>query len=520
MKAQKLLLTAGLTASMLGMWSCSSDDGWGAVDDKAPTMALATDHYKGAVGRQIPIKATITDADGIAKINLKCSALFINKTIDIIDIYGEPLKSYDLNYNFPVAKEETGDNFQIEVTVTDVVGNETKQTLTVTMDGDFEAPVFASAPGSEVTVIMKARTSYTVNVSCTDDQNLDYLEVKWEGLSGQETPIKATMSGKSGNYSEKFTLPNEEATYNLTLTVVDKEGKSSTKKSTISVSSNVPDYPNLWLADVATTAELNSDIFGVPMYVGHAFEGEKPVPYTYEARYYNAKAGTKIKFLGQKNDFGPVCYGCDATDANLLSDDEEAMKDITLDKAGVYYRITFNIKTYEMKTETYSVTDAKAAWRTELYDKPETFLVWDQWYINFQLGYLSGGPADVIAFKQDATNPNLFYLEEPMTFDDANNLKANDDGSFTTNFMIHNFHPGGWWDVVAYKPNNAKEPEYWPFWGNFSQEQLNTPDWTEWLNQPKGPNDWCKAPVPSSKFGNYKLIFDAHLEQAKLVPAN
>lgn len=519
MKAQKLLLTAGLTASMLGMWSCSSDDGWGTVDNAAPSMSLATDHYKGAVGRVIPIKATITDADGIAKINLKCSALFINKTIDIIDIYGEPLKSYDLNYSFPVAKEETGDNFQIEVTVTDVAGNVTTQNLKVTMDGDFEAPVFTTAPGPEVTVIMKARTSYTVNVSCSDDQNLSTLLVKWEGLPyAQESIESVSMSGKSGSFSKKYTLPNEEASYKLTLTVIDKEGKKTVKESVINVSSNVPNYDNLWLADVATTAELNSDIFGVPMFVGHAFEGEQPVPYTYEARYYNAKAGTKIKFLGQKNDFGPVCYGCDATDANLLSDDEESMKDITLDQAGVYYRITFNIKTYEMKTETYSVADAKAAFRTDLYNTP----VFDLWgngseYHNFTLGYLNSGPSSVVSFVQDKNNPNLFYLEEPLTFNEENNLSEK-EGVYSTNFMIHNFHPGGWWDVVCYKPNNAGEPEYWPWWGNNSQ--LTTDGWTEWLNQPKGPNDWCKAPVPSSKFGNYKLIFDAHLEQAKLVPAN
>ena len=130
----------------------------------------------------------------------------------------------------------------------------------------------------------------------------------------------------------------------------------------------MPDYPNLWLADVATSAELNADIFGVPEYVGHAYDADgNPIPFTYEARYYNQKAGTKVKFLGQKNDFSPVCYGVDAADANLLSDDEETMKDIVLNEAGVYYKLTFNIKNYELQTETYPVSEAIAAFRTDLY---------------------------------------------------------------------------------------------------------------------------------------------------------
>lgn len=504
-----------LAVSSCAFLSCDDSDSWPTVDGAAPSLQLTASHYQGATGRTIPIKGTITDNDGIATIDLSCKELFIRKTIDIIDIYGEPLKSYDLNYAFPVAADETGDNFNIEITVTDVCGQKSTQTMLVTMDGDFDAPSFSSAPASEVTLIMKARTSYSLNISATDDQNLASLKIDIEGVYNNEV----TMNGKNGSFSEKIIFPNEEKTYPMTLTLTDKTGKTTVKKSVISVTSDVPDYPNLWIADVETADELNSDIFGVPMYVSHVFEGTgddaTPVPYTYVARYYNQKAGTKVRFLGQKSDFSPVCYGVDAD--GLLNDDEDAMQPLVLNEAGVYYKITINIKNYTLDVETYPVNEALAAFRTELYDQPETFLVWDQWYINFQLGYLSGGPADVIPFKQDGTNPNLFYLEDPLVFDGDNNLKANDDGTYTTNFMIHNFHPGGWWDVVCYKPNSKDDPEYWPFWGNFSQEQLNTPNWTDPFK--KGPNDWCKVEVPTSKFGQYRLWFDAHLEQAKLVPA-
>ena len=48
-----------------------------------------------------------------------------------------------------------------------------------------------------------------------------------------------------------------------------------------------------------------------------------------------------------------------------------------------------------------------------------------------------------------------------MQFDADNNLSSSDNG-YTTNFIIHNFHPGGWWDVVCWKPNSKEDPEFWP----------------------------------------------------------
>ena len=117
------------------------------------------------------------------------------------------------------------------------------------------------------------------------------------------------------------------------------------------------------------------------------------------------------------------------------------------------YRITIDIKTYSMTTETYPISEALSATRVDLYNTA-AFDVWGDggsWLYNFSFGYLNSGPSGVISFAQDATNPNLFYLEEPLQFDADNNLSSSDDG-YTTNFIIHNFHPGGWWDVVCWKP--------------------------------------------------------------------
>ena len=54
----------------------------------------------------------------------------------------------------------------------------------------------------------------------------------------------------------------------MTLTAVDKTGKSTMIECTVSVT-DVQDFEKMYLADVATEAELNSDVFGVPMRIDH-----------------------------------------------------------------------------------------------------------------------------------------------------------------------------------------------------------------------------------------------------------
>ena len=129
------------------------------------------------------------------------------------------------------------------------------------------------------------------------------------------------------------------------MTAVDARGNETTTTSTINVS-EMPDFSKMYLADVKTVEELNSDVFGVPMLINHTGE------FQYRARYYNKAAGTEIFFLPQKTDFTPICFGLDPEDNLKLTDDPETAKPIVLDKAGVYYELDINVKdaTYSMRT--------------------------------------------------------------------------------------------------------------------------------------------------------------------------
>lgn len=83
---------------------CSDDNKYADVDGEAPVAVLKADHIQSGAGHDFTIEGTLTDADGISAIKLECADLYLNKTIDLIDIYGAPQTSYDLSYKFSLAK--------------------------------------------------------------------------------------------------------------------------------------------------------------------------------------------------------------------------------------------------------------------------------------------------------------------------------------------------------------------------------------------------------------------------------
>jgi hypothetical protein len=116
------------------------------VDGKDPTLTLATDHIQTEIGRQFTISGVAQDNDGLKSIRIVNSDLQIDKTIDLLTIYGDSLlKTYNLAYNIKTAKTQQGDKFPFDVTVTDVGGRSITTTELVTMDGDFTPPTFTKS---------------------------------------------------------------------------------------------------------------------------------------------------------------------------------------------------------------------------------------------------------------------------------------------------------------------------------------------------------------------------------------
>ncbi|HMM03369.1 MULTISPECIES: hypothetical protein [unclassified Dysgonomonas] len=410
---------------------CSDDDGYSDVDGLPPTIVMGSSNIKTEPGREIIIKAKIDDKDGLRSINLKNAAFNLDKTIDLT--LDSIVYSFDLNYKYKIAKGLEGDNFQLDVTATDRGGRTTTETVLVTMDGDFTNPVFTVSPDAAITVLLKTETRLNVKFTVEDDKALEQVTIDIPEINYSREITTFTNSGKTLEFNDPITLPSAVAIYNLTLKAVDKAGLETSKTSVITVS-EMPDFPKMYLSDVATVAELNSDVFGVPMRI------ERTAAYEYKANYYCQKAGTEIFFLPQKSDFTPICFGIDPADNTKLTDDPDIAEPIVLTQANVYYEITFNVKTAIYKVKTYAIADAIDPVPHKFGSiSLDTWGDGGSWLQEFYFGYMTSNPKEVSRFTQDATNPHLYYLANPLSLEAGQKM----------NFIFHNWHSDGWWNYCS-----------------------------------------------------------------------
>ena len=473
------ILWALVALSGMTFQSCSSDDDFPTVDGQAPTIALTTDQIHAEPGRSFNITGTVKDADGIKSIRLKNEGMLLDKTINLLEIYGDSLlHEYNLDYAYTPANDWTDEsNFPLEVTVEDVVGNTTSATLTVKGDGDFTFPTFTSAPSSELTVLLQ-NPKLTLNASVSDNKKLQSIVVDIPGLNIKDSVL---LNGvKEYALKKQYDVPAKEASYMMTLRVYDGMKNMTSTTSKINVS-ELPDFDKMYLADVSDAASLTSDLYGVPMLIEHTGK------YQYKAHYYNQKVGTGIRFIPQMTDFNPICFGIDENTGLLTSNPSEA-KEIILDEVG-YYEITFNTITGDYDVKRYTPTTAKMTLNGTT-------------TVNFNDGSgdqpaqiclagsgLPGTPDwttnqnnDAFILNQSKTNPYLLYREF--------NLKAGDEISFT----ISQTHWWGWWP----------EP-YWRFDGSANNEK-NVKNGGENMNS-------VKAPVT----GTYRFEFDYALLRSRIV---
>lgn len=540
MNLKHAFLMSLFAVSSLGLASCSDDDKWPVSDGADPDFKISSEHVMTVAGRTVKFAGKITDADGIASINLSCPELLLQKTINIIDIYGEPLKEYDLDYDFKIQPDVQGESFNVVVSIIDVAGKKTERTVLVTLDGDFTAPVFTAAPDREMTVLIKANTVFKLNFTVEDNVALDYVTVDVKGVAGYPVRIEANGQKKI-EYANSLSLPSSAAQYELKIEAYDKAAQDGEVRSTVIESvlnvSELPDFDVLYLADVETAAELNSDVFGVPMAMDHV------APYKYRVRYYNEKAGTKICFIPQKTDFGPICFGPDNENPNTLGDDPESVGRITLDKAGVYYLIEVNTYDRTVKLDTYAVADAinpvmhLRYGQDDLWTWSDNWNQDDPWMQEWYFGPASGPDNVMVRMEQDPANPNIFIVPD---------WKLEAGGQ---RFILHNWHSHGWWNYTTWRVDNGSDPSKCVYYGiiwpdnvkfksnkdyfDWKYTQSMTPEEfnfmfpgaggsfneTSWGTEDYRKNfigdNWIDVQIPAD--GSYKIVFDAHAERIKML---
>ncbi len=434
-------------------------------------------------------------------------------------------------------------SYPVKVTVTDVAGKTEIQEVLVTFDADFDPPVFTQVPDEQVTVLIKDQTLFNLKFTVEDNRNIDYVEVDLEGVEGY--PMRIEGNGETRVvYAKKLELPSVEKEYKLTITAKDLPAQDNEVRTTV-VESKVkvqvlPDFDRVYLADVETADELNSDVFGVPMVCDHVG------PFQYRARYYNEKAGTKICFIPQKTDFYPICFGPNPENESILGDDPETSGRITLDQSGVYYKIDFNTKTGAYNVSTYTIAEAIDPIQNLHYGQNDlnTWNDWkaaDPWWQEWYFGPTYSNPKEIqVRMNQDATNPHIWISDDwELSSGEMNE------------WILHNWHHDGWWNWTSWRFDDSTDPSKCEYYGylfpdndhfnsnraffewkyvNVNKDEYNfmhpgcdtfNPDTWGMINE-----GYAKTFVPDVKAkpvvttaGKYRIWFDAHTERIKLIPA-
>jgi len=463
------------------MVSCSDDDDFKDVDGQAPVITLTTDHVQTEPGREFTISGNVKDADGIKSIHLKNSDMLLDKTINLLELYSDSLiYEYKLAYKYKAMSTWTDDDsFPVEITVEDVGGRTTKTQFTVSADGDFTSPVFTIAPASELTVLVQ-NPKLTIGFTAKDNKKLDYVLIECPALNLED---KIDAEGQSELVvKKKYDVPGNKQSCLLTVTVVDKFGFEVKSESVVNVD-EMPDFEKMYLADVTSTKDLTSDVYGVPMLIDHTGQ------YEYTAHYYNQKAGTTVRFIPQMTDFEPICFGVDPDDSNAIINSPEDALGIQLDEVA-YYEIKFNIvtgtysvKTYEPTTEkmtldgstTIDFGDGSGEQPAQICLAGAGMPGYGNWTTNQN--------NDAFILSQDANNKYFLYGEL--------DLVAGDEIEYT----ISQTHWWGWWP----------EP-YWRFDGSEFNEK----------NVKNGGDNMKKMTIPAT--GKYRVEFDYHLLRSRIIP--
>lgn len=463
---------------------CSSDD-YPDVDGQKPTVELTTEHIHTEVGREFTIAGTIKDADGIRSIQLQNAGLCIDKVIDLLDIYQEPIYSYDLKYNLTASKAQVDESFPLLITVTDLGGRSVETTLMVSMDGDFTDPTFSAVPSATITVLIKELTKLNLRFTAEDNKGLDYVEINIPALNVSQ---KIDAEGKKVfECTQSVVLPSTQGTYDMTLTAVDKFERKVETACKVSVSP-LPDFAKMYLTDVTEVKLLTSDLFGAPMLIDHTGE------FQYEARYYSGARGTKVRFVPQKTDFYPICFGINPNEAGKLTDEPDISEPIILPEKG-YYKITFNTKTGVYKVEAYTPTDQPLPYG-ELQDpNPDDIVPANRFPFSMVITGVGLQTIDnndtwspnwnnSIQLAQDAENKYMLYAELKLT------------AGRKVSFVVTPYHPWGWWFEPAWHFEKYSGENEYCVQDNKTEMSLVTP-----------PKD-----------GTYMFKFDYHLCRGHLYP--
>lgn len=481
----KFLKTVFYTLGCISFFFTScNDEGneYPDLDGQSPNIELTSNHIHTLTGYEFSLKGKIVDKDGIQSIHILCSDLYLDKTIDLLQLYSECQYEYNLDYAFTIPEEIEGTSFTIKIIVTDVGGRVTEDSILVTMDGDYTLPELEIKSSTTINVVVSEGTEHTVQFQATDNKGLAYVEVSAPELDLIDQVQVSTQVDTltSFDYEKNLSFPTDKlGSFKMYMRAVDLLGNVAIDSCNVLISL-VKDYTSMYFVDFEGNdpSLLIQDQFGIPFSAKHIDN------FQYEAHCYS-KGGTPVRFIVNEDNFD-ICFGADKNNNGKLTSIVENLQPIVLPEEG-YYKIMINTleETYSVEREIPEDTPLPIGQKVTAYNPGDGG---SQEYI-YQFGLAGNGFEGAFGFTTDNVYEmtpdvhNPYQLSCELTFSEGGN---------DLDFTLTPNHPWGWWIEPSWRYDGRD----------------NSFD-------PKGDN--ASRYIPG---GTYIFIFDTHLGQGKLISKN
>lgn len=419
-------------------------------------------------GGTAQVSATISDPVGLSTVALQYAAWNLNEQIDVAGA-----TSYDLAYELSVpAEAEKGSTHELVLAVTNTNGVTVQDTLSLMLNMDTEGPSIINNTATGIIFLVDGN-DVTLDLKIEDAEDISTLTVKNEVFSDE-----VTINAVSYQYKKSLNFLKS-GSYAFEVSATDVSGNTSTE--VVTVVAQEP-FEQMYLADVATDAALQEALMGVPIRT-EATADAALVGKAFVAKYYNATAGTEIRFIPQKDSFAPLTIGAGEAAGTLAVASDATVAPITLSEVG-YYEIALNLEEMTYTAETYTPADSIYAYTMvmgtgvkvngastcEQNADPSVTQCW-----HFRSGK---------KLTNDAANPYRFTAT--LEFYDQDESRDNEGG------MILGANENGWSDFWRF--DNSEEPE---------ASVLN------------GGSNFT---FTNDELGTYTFTFDTHLNYVRLTP--
>ena len=452
--------------------ACSDDEPTVSSEPVLDIQSTVT----GLPGETFTMTGLVSDPAGIQSIRLN----YANWSLDKIITLDAAITQYELRYAFKVpGSEEVGSTHTIGVEVTNAGGNVSSGEVMITLSKDNEDPeIDFSSPNDGGTYILGTGPEFSLSFEVTDNNQIESVELI--GLGFNEV-----VSVNSANYSFDQEIDFAFAgPFEFTVIATDNSGNRATSNLSFNIEESLK-FDKMYLADVASGDELNSDAFGVPARI-NGFTQPDSAGVIFEALYYSASANTEIRFIPQKSSFGPFSFGAGAGAGELVMGSDASVDPIVLPDVG-YYRIMLNLTSLSYTMETYNPSDTPFS---------QVYLIGTGVRVNGESTCVNNNDASEScwdfasgkALTADGSNPYL-YTATVELFD-------HDPAGDGNNGFILGANPAGWSPFWRFDPGNVLDLE---------------PEFTV-------PNGGDHYIFSAAKYGTYHFEFDTHLNRVKAIP--